>query len=194
MAPVIGKVGALYRTAGADDFVTAGVDALELTLHGIAGARHHGITRGASAREPWLERGFELRNDRQLSAVSADEMAEVAAALKLPSCDPELLGANLLVQGIAGFSRIAPGAILAIGGVWGGEGRFDGTALLKVEGYNRPCRNPGRRLARHFDRPELEFSFVNAARSLRGLVLSVAHGGPVRTGDPVVVIPPLLAP
>ncbi|MCU0886032.1 MAG: MOSC domain-containing protein [Beijerinckiaceae bacterium] len=177
-----------------DSFVTAPLPELALDATGIPGDRHAGSTRAAGPREPWLPKGLSLRNDRQLSALSQEELALIAAGLKLPALDPGLIGANLVTQGIADLSRLPPGSHLAIGGNWSGQGRFDGHTLLRVEAYNRPCRGPGRKLAAAHGRPDLEFAFVTVARSLRGLVLSVAHPGVIRPGDAVVVIAPLLAP
>lgn len=191
-----GTILGLYAVAGprTANCVTQAVDRLELSLSGIVGDRHAGATRKAGPREPWLPRGMILRNDRQLSAVADDELRAIAETLGLDEAAPELLGANLLIGGVERFSRLGPGAHLAIGGAWGGVGQFDGTALLRVEAYNRPCRVPGRKLAAAHGRPELEFGFSKAARARRGLVLSVAFAGVAKRGDAVVVIPPLLAP
>lgn len=179
---------------GAGSFVTHATPELALDMTGIPGDRHAGLTRRSTAREPWLERGTVLRNDRQLSALSRPELGMIAAGLGIAEATPELIGANLLIDGIADLSRIAPGSHLAIGGSWGGSGKFDGHALLRVEAYNRPCRGPGRKLAAAHGRPELEFAFPKVAASLRGLVLSVAIPGVVRAGDTVVVLGPLTAP
>ncbi|MBX9873507.1 MAG: MOSC domain-containing protein [Beijerinckiaceae bacterium] len=149
------------------------------------------MTRKSGAREPWLPRGAVLRNDRQLSALSSDELAEVAADLGLDALPPEWIGGNLLFTGLERFSRIAPGSRLAIGGSWGGSGRFDGGAVLRVEAYNFPCRQSGRAIAALAGRPELEFAFVKVAAALRGLVLSVDLAGTITPGDAVIVIPPV---
>lgn len=173
-------------------FVTTATPTLDIDLAGIVGDLHAGLTRASGAREPWLRRGTILRNDRQLSALCPAELAEIANRLGVAELKPEWIGANLLVSGLAAFSRIAPGSRLAIGGNWGGKGSFDGGAVLRVEGYNTPCRRAGRGIATALDRPDLEFAFVRAAASLRGLVLSVDVAGRVMPGDAVVVIPPLL--
>lgn len=195
-ASVPGRVTAVLRApAGHGDrlgFVSARVEHLDLDHGGIPGDRHHGSLRKAGPREPWLPRGTVIRNDRQLSALSAEELAAIAGSLGLDNLPPEWIGGNLLVEGIAAFSRVAPGSHLAIGGEWGGKGRFDGSCLLRVEAYNFPCRLSGRSVAMATDRPELEFGFVRAAARLRGLVLSVAMPGPVAPGDAVIVMPPLV--
>jgi hypothetical protein len=179
------------RSAG---FVTATTPALALDRGGIAGDRHAGLTRAAGPREPWLPRGLELSNDRQLSVLSQDELAAIASTLGLASLAPQLLGGNLLLGGVPEMSRLPAGAMLACGGQWGGKGQFDGTALLRVEAYNRPCRATGRQIAAAHGKPDLEFAFVKAAASLRGLVLSVAHPGVITPGDAVAVIAPMRAP
>lgn len=190
-----GKLAAVLQTAPADRsgaaFLTTPTCYLDLDHHGIPGSRHHGALRRAGAREPWLPRGTLLRNDRQLSALCPDELAEIAAALAIEALLPQWLGGNLVVEGVPGFSRIAPGCRFAIGGTWGGKGRFDGTAVLRVEAYNAPCRLSGRVIAAANGRPELEFAFVKAAARLRGLVLSVDLPGPVAPGDMVVVLKPM---
>jgi hypothetical protein len=191
---IIGTYTSTDPMGGAGSFVTHSVPELALDMGGIPGDRHGGLTRASTAREPWLARGIMLRNDRQLSVLSIEELALIAAGLGIAEATPELVGANLLTEGIADLSRIAPGSHLAIGGTWAGKGKFDGSALLRVEAYNQPCRGPGRKLAAAFGRPELEFQFVKVAASLRGLVLSVALPGVIRTGDAVVVIEPLTAP
>lgn len=174
-------------------FVTSTVLSLQLDLGGIVGDLHSGATRSSGAREPWLPRGTTLRNDRQLSALCRAELGEVAARLSISELRPEWLGGNLLVEGLSAFSRIAPGSRLAIGGNWAGKGRFDGGVVLRVEGYNKPCRQAGRALAAAVGRADLEFAFVKAAASLRGLVLSVDRAGEVMPGDAVVVIAPVVA-
>lgn len=117
----------------------------------------------------------------------------IARALDLTELPPDWLGGNLLIQGLPAFSRIAPGSRLAVGGSWGGRGRFDGSAVLSVEAYNLPCRRAGAAVAAATGRPDLLFRFVKAAGGLRGLVLSVDLAGPIVTGDAVVVIPPVTA-
>jgi hypothetical protein len=191
---VRGVYGCATDIAEGGGFPTSPVEALELTWDGIPGDRHGGRLRRADARQPWLPRGLEMRNDRQVSALSVDDLAAIAATLSMPETSPMLLGANLLIDGLPDFSRIGTGAHLCFGGDWRGEGTFDGGAILKIEAYNHPCRGPGRKLAAAHGRPELEFAFVKAARSLRGLVLSVSRPGVVRAGDPVVMTPPAVAP
>lgn len=166
-------------------------DTLSLDHTGILGDIHAGATRRSGPREPWLPRGRVLRNDRQLSALCPDELAEIAARLDLAALPPEWLGGNLLIEGLASLSRIAPGSRIAFGGSWAGTGRFDGGAVLRVEAYNLPCRRAGAAVAAATGRPDLQLRFVKAAAGLRGLVLSVDLAGPIVPGDAVVVLAPV---
>ncbi len=189
-----GRVAGVYSAApgvlGQPDFVTAATPVLNLELSGIPGDVHGGATRRSGAREPWLARGTIIRNDRQVSALAREELEEVARRLSIPLLKPEWIGGNLLVEGMPDFSELAPGSRLAFGGSWQGKGRFDGGAILRVEGYNLPCRQAGRALAGFCNDPTFEFAFVKQAAELRGLVLSVDLAGPITPGDAVVVIPP----
>lgn len=196
-APKAGRLVATLTTGpdrhGSHAFMTERAAALDFDIFGIPGDLHHGSSRRAGAREPWLPRGTVIRNDRQISALCASELAEIAERLGLPALEPEWLGGNLLIDGIAAFSRLAPGSRLAFGGVWGGKGRFDGGAVLRVEAYNAPCRQAGRAVAAMADDAALEFAFVKAGAGLRGLVLSVDRAGRVAPGDAVIVLPPVTA-
>ncbi|KRE16274.1 hypothetical protein ASE66_11050 [Bosea sp. Root483D1] len=196
-APKAGRLVATLTTGpdrqGSPAFVTTRAATLVCDLLGIPGDLHHGPSRRAGAREPWLPRGTVIRNDRQISALGLDELAEIAGRLGLPALEPEWLGGNLLIDGIADFSRLAPGSRLAFGGNWGGKGRFDGGAVLCVEAYNAPCRQAGRAVAAMASDAALEFAFVKAAAGLRGLVLSVDRAGRVAPGDAVIVLPPVTA-
>ena len=84
---------------------------LQLTYAGVAGDRHEGLVRPSGAREPWYPRGTPMRNERQLSLLSAEELAEVAADLKLPALPGAWIGANLVLSGVG--SRTAADALAA---------------------------------------------------------------------------------
>src|SRR5690349_21328217 len=71
------RVAATFAARG-DDFVTQAVPHLNLGFDGIERDVHGGFTRRSGSREPWYERGTEIRNERQLSIVAADELATIA--------------------------------------------------------------------------------------------------------------------
>ncbi len=171
-----GRVLGVYR-APPDDFVTATTETLTLTYEGIPGDSHAGLYRKSGAREPWYPRGTPMRNERQLSILSAEELAEVATTLAIAELKPEWIGGNFLISGIGDLSLLPPRSILM----------FPSGAAIRIDGDNGPCRISGRSIAAHAGRADLEFAFVKAAKYKRGLVGWVEREGEVRAGDTVTV-------
>lgn len=169
-----GVVRGVYAAPG-NDFASSPVDVLRLTYEGIPGDVHSGLTRKSGAREPWYRRGTPMRNDRQLSMLAEEEMAEVAATLGLTALPAEWIGGNLLLAGIPSFSLVPPRSLLM----------FPSGAAIRVDGDNGPCRASGGEIASRTGRPELEFAFVKAANHKRGLVGWVEREGEIRAGDVV---------
>lgn len=168
-----GRVAELLRTAG-DGFETRPCDGLDLTFAGIEGDRHGGQTRRSGGREPWYRRGTVIRNERQLSLVSREELDEIAARLAIERLEAGWIGANLVIEGIARLTALPPRTTLF----------FEGGATLRVDGDNHPCRASGRAIARHVPgRPEIETRFSSRARGLRGLVAWVEKPGRVAAGE-----------
>lgn len=170
---VSGSVGQCLIADGGD-FRSRAVASLDLDFAGIAGDIHAGATRRASSREPWYRRGTPIRNNRQVTLVSAAELGEVAMALDLPQIAPEWIGANLVIEGIAGLTRLPLGTRLF----------FAGGAVLMVEGENAPCRIAGASIAEHYPgRDGLDFLFPKAAKRRRGLIASVERPGRIAEGE-----------
>ncbi|WP_235891013.1 MOSC domain-containing protein [Pararhizobium mangrovi] len=172
-----GRVAATYAARGSD-FVSASVDALDLTFEGIVGDVHAGTTRRSGGREPWYPRGTPMRNERQLSLVAADELAAAASAMEIAHIEPEWIGANLLIEGVERFSMLPAGTLLF----------FEGGATVKIDSQNGPCRIAGNAIARHYpDRPQqdLALAFPKAAERRRGLVAWVEKPGRVVAGETV---------
>jgi hypothetical protein len=172
---VAGRVVAVLTTAdlGRKGFVTAAVDSLALDLEGIEGNRHRGWTRKADARVPYLPRGQKIRNERQVTLVSVEDLAEVAKLLDLPTLDPAWLGANIVVAGVPHFSWLPRGTRLF----------SSGGAVLIVTDQNVPCRQAGAAVAaRCPGRDDITFGFVKHAVGLRGLLATVEHPGTIAGG------------
>lgn len=160
------------------NFVSTQAEYLSLTYAGIPGDLHGGLTRPSGPREPWYPRGTEMKNERQLSILSTGELGEIAAAMSIPELLPEWIGGNLVLDGIASLSLLPPRSILM----------FESGAAIRIDGDNGPCRQAGRAVAQQFpDRPELEFSFVKAAKYKRGLVGWVEREGEIRPGETVTI-------
>jgi hypothetical protein len=152
---------------------------IECTLEGIVGDRHFGFTKPAGVREPDYERGTIIRNNRQFSALSQEELTKIAASLQVPKIEAEWLGANILLEGMEEFTQLPPLSRLV----------FDGGAVLRVFGANQPCRYPGDVIQSHYpDHPRLSADFVRNAMQCRGIVGWVEHPGTITAGQGVQVI------
>ncbi|MEI9424439.1 MOSC domain-containing protein [Mesorhizobium sp. Cs1299R1N1] len=173
------RAAALY-VAPADHFQTRPVDELRLGFDGISGDFHAGPTRRSGGREPWYPRGTEMRNERQISIVAADELAIVAERMGLVEIKPEWIGANLVIDGVPHLSMLPAGTLLF----------FKGGVTLKVDAQNGPCRIAGRSIAENAGMADVEAGallFPKAAKRLRGVVAWVEKPGIVRAGEEISV-------
>ena len=163
----------------AQGFVSQRVSALDCTFEGIAGERHCGFTRPADARVPWYPRGSALRNVRQVSLVSAEELTEIAQLMGLPELKSEWLGANIVVEGVPRFSFLPTGSRLF----------FEGGAVLAAESYNAPCSISGEAVATGAGQGS-KLDFVKPATRRRGIVASVERPGRIEAGCEVEIAVP----
>jgi hypothetical protein len=176
-----GRVAAVLVSEDPVSLVSTRKDRIETTFGGIQGDKHAGLTWLSGSRTPYYPRGTEIRNYRQVSIISSEEMAQVAAVLQVPEILPEWLGANLLISGIKHLTRLPPFTRMF----------FEGGTTLVVQRDNEPCIWPGKVLARQFNRPELEKLFTPSALEKRGLVACVERPGLIRAGESVRVEAPL---
>eukprot|EP01132_Coremiostelium_polycephalum_P007347 gene7347-9029_t len=174
---IVGRVSSLFQ-APKDSFVTAATDTLDLTFEGIRGDYHAGLTRRSGGREPWYPRGTEMRNERHISVLAADELAMIAGAMGLAEVKPEWIGANMVVDGIPSLSMLPPRTLLF----------FEGGVTLKVDGQNAPCKVAGRSIAERAQTPDhtaTALDFVKASKRLRGIVVWVEVPGIIRSGEKI---------
>jgi len=173
------SVSGVFRAAQGH-FETAAVEALALGFEGIEGDFHAGTTRRSGGREPWYTRGTQMRNERQLSIVAADELAVVAQRMGIDRILPEWIGANLVLAGVPRLSMLPAGTLLF----------FAGGATVKVDAQNGPCRIAGRQVALRAGMADVDggaLAFAKMARRLRGLVGWVEKPGTVTAGETVSV-------
>ncbi|PBC03164.1 MOSC domain-containing protein [Mesorhizobium sp. WSM3860] len=173
------RAAALYL-APFDHFETRPVEELRLGFDGIEGDFHAGATRRSGGREPWYPRGTEMRNERQLSLVAADELAIVAHRMGLEEIKPEWIGANLLIEGLPHLSMLPAGSLVF----------FKGGVTIKIDGQNKPCRVAGQSIAEHVDAADRDATallFPKAAKRLRGVVAWLEKPGIIRTGEEISV-------
>lgn len=149
-------------------------DEVTLTFAGIAGEAHGGLTRPSCSRVVSQHpRGTEIRNTRQLSVVSAEELAEIAADCGLSELDPALVGASLVISGIPDFTHLPPSSRL----------QTPSGATLVVDMENRPCHLPAKPI--NADHPGAGDRFKTAAKGKRGVTAWVEREGLIRVGDTV---------
>ena len=174
------EVAETLATPDQRHFATAPVAALTVDLQGIPGDRHYGFTRPAGARERWYPSGMEMRSGRQISIVSAEELAAIAARMDLPRIAPGWIGANILIRSVPDFTSLP----------WGTRLFFEGGAVLVNEGVNAPYRFAGAGIAAHYpERSGLDLLFPRVAKNLRGIVASVERAGGIAPGPVRLKIP-----
>ncbi len=147
-------------------------DTLTLTYAGAQGEAHSGLTRPSCARvkSQWPQ-GTEIRNVRQLSVLSQEELDEIAQDCGMSALDPQLLGCSMIVRGISDFTHVPPSSRL--------QGPSGVTLVIDME--NRPCVLPAREI--EMDHPTHGKPFKAAATGKRGVTAWVEHEGELRVGD-----------
>lgn len=155
-------------------FVTRPVERVQLTYGGLEGDRHFGLTMKSGVRQKHLPRGTEIRNARQLSLLSEEELEIIAKAVAAPRIEFTWLGGNLCVRGVPQLTQLPPSTRLV----------FPSGATICIDMDNLPCTNPGRVAAEQLNGDATFASrFVEAATHRRGLVGWVEREGELKLGD-----------
>ena len=178
--PFQGKVESLLaRASRPEGFVKAKTDGLNL---GFAGPEdcHAGLTRKSDVRTLALyKRDVDIRNVRQLTLLSVEELADIAERLAIAEVKAEWLGANIVVSGIPDFTLLPPSTRL----------QFPSGATIVVDMENYPCSQIAKVIDQHH--PGTRFKVVEAAMHKRGVTAWVEREGEVKAGDAIrIVIPP----
>ena len=145
---------------------------LELAFDGVAGAFHAGLTRPACVRvKSQYAKGTLIRNERQLSIISQEELEQIAARMGVDALNPARLGATMVIKGIANFTHVPPSSRLTA----------PSGATLTIDMENLPCQFPAKSLI--VDHGESAKKFKSAAKDRRGVTAWVAAEGSVAVGD-----------
>lgn len=167
-----GEITWLGHVAADAGLRAAPVAHLDLGFEGDAGARHAGHNRASCARVKDLyPQGTEIRNVRQLTILSEEELALIAADMAMQALNPAHLGVSIVLRGIPDFSFIPPSSRL--------QGP-DGVTLV-VDMENRPCLFPGREIDK--DHAGFGPKFKPAAKNRRGITGWVERPGRLTIGD-----------
>jgi len=170
----------LINSTPDEDLSSRRIATVKVTYAGFEGESHSGLVRASCVRvRGQYKQGTEIRNTRQISIASIEELALIADSMGIDSLQPEWLGANLLVSGIPEFSQIPPSTRLI----------FTSGASLVVDLENSPCKYPGEIIERHH--PGKGKLFPKSALGLRGVTAWVEREGDISTGDAIEIhIPP----
>jgi len=170
----------LVNSTPDEDLSSSRVASVAVSYAGLAGESHSGLVRSSCVRvRHQYPQGTEIRNTRQISIVSIEELTEIATTMGIAELKPEWLGANLLVCGISHFSQIPPSTRMI----------FSGGASLVVDLENSPCKYPGEIIERHH--PGFGNLFAKAAVGRRGVTAWVEREGHISSGDSIsLYIPP----
>lgn len=175
---VQGTVTAVHVSRADSGLPAEAVDRVDVSWEGFVGDKHAGLTMKAGSSQAPYPKGVEVRNVRQVSIVSAEELADVAAKLDVPRIEPAWLGANLQLSGIPELSQLPPGSRLY----------FENGVGLAVEGVNAPCTTAGGGVQAHFPgRADIAKVFPKVALGKRGLVAWVEKPGIIALGEAVQV-------
>jgi hypothetical protein len=147
---------------------------LDATFAGCADESHAGLTRLSCSRvTSQYPRGTEIRNTRQFSVLSQEQLEGIARKMGLETLDPRLLGASIVLAGIPDFTLVPPSSRL----------QFCDGATLTVDMENRPCVLPAVEIDKYA--PGFGKGFKPAAKGLRGVTCWVEREGRITIGDRV---------
>jgi len=145
---------------------------IAVTLDGPDGEAHGGLTRPSCSRVlSQYPRGTTIRNVRQMSIVSAEELDIIANKIGLPHIDPAWLGASMVVRGIPDFSHVPPSSRL----------QAKDLTTLVIDMQNRPCHLPAKVISSVSETAAK--SFKTAAKGRRGVTAWVEHPGHLAVGN-----------
>ncbi|WP_299688325.1 sulfurase [uncultured Tateyamaria sp.] len=152
------------------------VPAVDVTLDGFAHEDHGGPTRPSCVRvKTQYPEGTEIRNVRQLSILSAEELAATAADMGLDAIDPAWVGASMIIEGIPDFTHVPPSSrLMSESGVG-----------LTIDMENRPCIYPAKEIEKEAE--GFGKLYKPKAKGRRGATAWVEHGGQLALGDTLVL-------
>jgi hypothetical protein len=168
-----GRITWLGRVAQRDASLAAEpLDAVDVTFAGVAGEEHAGLTRPSCSRViSQHPRGTEIRNARQFSVLSDEELTAIAATMGVARLEPSWLGASLVISGIPDLSHLPPSSRL--------QGPDGVTLVIDME--NRPCHLPAKVIETHA--PGFGARFKRAALGRRGVTSWVEREGQLALGQ-----------
>jgi len=181
MKDIIGRVVEVNLGTVDEELSKHACNYLQAELDGFVGDRHRSISREAWKGDKQIE-GTIRRNERQWSAMSVEELADIAQQLNVKEpLSAAKLSTNICFEGIPQLSLLPRGTIL----------KFPSGAELIVEEYNPPCSEMSEKVAANFSthsgEPLSKTAFSQAAVFNRGLIGIIEVAGKICIGDEVKV-------
>lgn len=153
------------------DLTSTATSEMPLTFSGYEAEFHAGLTRPSCSRvKQQYPRYTQIKNARQLSVVSQEELNQIAQKMKLDSLEPRLVGASLVIEGIPDWTHVPPSSRLVA---------EDGPGLV-IDMENRSCHLPAPFI--EAVNPGFGKVFKASAKGLRGVTASVEREGTLRIG------------
>lgn len=169
-------LGAQFRPVEQQVIQSEPLTEMRLGFVGLDGEVHAGLTRPSCSRvTAQYPKGTEIRNVRQLTIVSAEEMADVASGMGLKVFDYAWVGASVVLEGIPDLTHLPPSSRL--------QGP-DGVTVV-VDMLNEPCQQVAATIAKA-GHDEAK-GFRSAAKGRRGVTAWVEREGVLRLGDEMVL-------
>lgn len=182
MSTLVGKVEGIFYTSGIENY-SIPVNEIEFSFEGLPGDKHFGLTAFALTKHPEYKGKIEVRNSRQISILSVEELSSISVEIGVPEIKAEWLFPNLLVSGIPYLSQLPPGTMFY----------FDGGLIIYNGGQNFPCKIVKDIIFEKYPHVEgIDKKFIKAAWDKRGLLGWVEHPEKLNVGSSFkVVLPPL---
>jgi hypothetical protein len=145
---------------------------VDAEFSGFRGEAHAGLVRPSCSRvREQYPIGPPIRNTRQVSIVSVEELDLISKAMGIEAVEPDWLGASMVVEGIPDLTCVPPSSRLI----------FEGGASICVDMENAPCLLPARVI--EDKQPGFGKLFKAAAQGRRGVVGWIEAEGSIGVGE-----------
>lgn len=155
--------------------------AATVNFEGIQGEVHGGLYRQSDTRTMALhERGITIRNVRQVSIMSTEEVEDIRREMGLGQLNPAWMGTSLVLSGIPDLSHVPPSSRL----------QAPSGCTLVVDMENPPCCQPGEVIQKELPGVGTAGAFKRAACNRRGITAWVERPGTLKLGDELKLFTP----
>ena len=168
-----GRVEGLFVNRDrSDSLQSEAINEAAVSYAGFEGEAHSGLTRGSCSRvKLQYDVGTEIRNTRQITVLSVEDLQAIATNMKIPHVKPEWIGCNLLVSGIPSLTLLPPSTRIIL----------ESGVSIVVDMENGPCKFSGAVIDQYF--PGTGHLFAEAASHLRGVTAWIEKTGSISINE-----------